>query len=168
VFLKLGLIVFILAVVTGGLAVLVTTVQGTPGSGLTAVTARGDLERLHVNTRFDNRARVNIRTWGAIELVTQRIEIAPGGTTGWHYHPGETFVVVQQGTVMLYQDEHCTVGVPYGPNTVFAQHPDDIHLARNQSTTETVVSFQTTFHPKTTPPTGLRIDAPSPGPGCPE
>ena len=164
-FLKLGLI---LAVATGVLAVLGTTALGTPVSGVTAVTARGDLDPLRVYTRFDNRARVNIRTFGAVELVTQRIEIAPLGSTGWHFHPGENVNVVQEGTLTLYHDEHCTVGVPYGPGTAFATHPDEVHLARNESTTETVVLFATYFQPKTTPPTAIRIDAPSPGPGCPE
>ena len=167
-FLKLGLIALILAVVTGVLAVLATTAQGTPSSGVTAVTARGDLAPLWVHTRFDNGARVRIRTRGPIELVTQRLEVAPLGTVGWHFHPGENVNVVQQGTFTLYHDEDCTVGIPYGPGTAFATHPDEVHLARNESTTETVVLFATYFHPKTTPPTAIRIDAPSPGPGCPE
>ena len=131
------------------------------------MTARGDLDPLKVNTHFDNGAKVKIQTDGPIELAMQRVEIAPGGTTGWHTHPGPTFVVVQQGTLMLYQDEICSAAIPYGPDTVFAQHPDDVHLARNEGTV-TVVAFQTTFHSKTTPPTPLRIDAPSPGAGCPQ
>ena len=169
-FLKLGLIGLILAVATGVLAVLGTTAQGTPASGVTAVTARGVLDPLWVNTRLANGARVRIKTRGAIELVTQRIEIAPLGSTGWHFHPGESVNVVQQGTVTLYHDEDCTVGVPYGPGTgtAFVTHPDEVHLARNESTTETVVLFATYFHPKTTPPTAIRIDAPSPGEGCPQ
>ena len=167
-FLKLGVIGLILAVVTGVLAVLGTTVLGTPASGVTAVTARGDLDPLWVNTRLPNRAMVRIKTRGPIEFVTQRIEIAPLGTTGWHFHPGENVNVVQQGTLTLYHDEHCTVGVPYGPDTAFATHPDEIHLARNESATETLVLFATYFHPKTTPPTAVRSDAPSPGAGCPE
>lgn len=167
-FLKLGLIVLILAVVTGVLAVLGTTARGTPSSGVTVQTARGDLARLRVYRRFDNRARVQIRTWGAIELVMQRIESAPLGSTGWHSHPGDNVNVVQQGTLTFYHDEDCTVGVPYGPGTTFVTHPDEIHLVRNESTTETVVAFSTQFQPKTTPLTAIRIDAPSPGAGCPE
>ena len=164
-FLKLGLI---LAGLTGVLAVLGTIALATPADGVTAVTARGDLDPLKVNTHFDNGAKVKIKTEGPIEFVTQRIEVAPLGTTGWHFHPGENLNVVQQGTVTLYHDEDCTAAVPYGPGTAFPTHPDEVHLARNESTTETVVLFATYFHPKTTPPTAIRIDAPSPGEGCPQ
>jgi len=165
VFLKLGLI---LAGLTGVLAVLGMTALATPASGVTAVTARGDLDPLKVNTQFDNGAKVMIKTKGPIELVTQRIEVAPLGTVGWHFHPGENVNVVQQGTVTLYHDEDCTAAVPYGPGTAFATHPDEVHLGRNESATETAVLFATYFHPKTTPPTAIRIDAPSPGEGCPQ
>ena len=164
-FLKLGLI---LAGLTG-LAVLGTTALATPASGvISVVTARGDLDPLKVNTHLDNGAQVKIKTEGPIEFVTQRVEIAPLGTLGWHFHPGENVNVVQQGTLTLYHDEDCTAAVPYGPGTVFATHPDEVHLGRNESTTETVVVFATYFHPKTTPPTAVRIDAPSPGEGCPQ
>ena len=163
--LKIALVVVGLA---GILGAFVTTALATPADGVTAVTARGALQRMTLKTKFDNGAQVKITTHGSIEFITQRVEIAPGGTTGWHFHPGETLVVVQQGTLALYHDEHCMVAVPYGPDTAFVQHPDDVHLARNNSATDTLVIFATYFHPKTTPPTPIRIDAPSPGAGCPE
>ena len=165
---KLRITVLVAVLLTGALAVLGTTVLATTGSGVSSVTARGDLDPLKVNTHFDNGAKVKIKIEGPIEFITQRVEIAPGGTFGWHYHPGETIVVVQQGTLTLYHHEHCTAAIPYGPNTAFAQHPGDVHLARNESATVNLVVFATYFHPKTTPPTAIRIDAPSPGAGCPE
>ena len=35
------------------------------------------------------------------EAVAARIEIAPGGTSGWHTHPGDEISVVNEGEVVL-------------------------------------------------------------------
>jgi hypothetical protein len=91
-----------------------------------------------------------------------------GWRSSWHSHLGENVNLVKQGTLTLYHDENCTVGVSYGPGAVFTTSPDEIHLARNESPTETLVFFATYFAPKTTPAQPVRIDQPSPGPGCPQ
>ena len=146
----------------GGTA-LATPVVGT----VTAETARGDLsERLQVNTSFDNGARVKINTKGAIEVITQRVVVAPGATLGWHTHPGENVNVIVQGTLTLYHAKKCAMGMAYGVGKSFATHPEDVHLARNEGT-ETLIFFATYFAPKMTPALPVRIDQPSPGPGCP-
>lgn len=161
------------AVVLAGLALLgssalVGAALATPSIGVTAEVARGELDRpLDVNISFDPETKVKIKTKGHIELATQRVVAVPGATFGWHHHPGPTMVVVLRGTVTLYHDEACTEGTAYGPGTAFHQNPDEIHLARNEST-EDLVLFATYLVPKTTPPIALRIDEPSPGVGCPE
>lgn len=33
------------------------------------------------------------------EFTVRRIEIAPGGTTGWHYHDGPVYAYVESGTL---------------------------------------------------------------------
>ncbi len=155
-----------------GLAMLALTLAGSAGATpvigtIVAENARGGLvEELNVNTRFDNRARVRLKTDGAIEVITQRIEAAPGSSFGWHSHPGENVNVVKQGTLTLYHDEDCTEGTEFGPGTSFATHPSEIHLARNEGT-ETLVFFATYFAPETNPLLPIRVDQPSPGPGCP-
>ncbi len=58
------------------------------------------------------------------------------------------------------------MAMPYGVGDSFATHPKDVHLARNEGTGD-VVFFATYFAPKTTPALPVRIDQPSPGPGCP-
>jgi quercetin dioxygenase-like cupin family protein len=141
----------------------------TPSSPLTVETARGELDRpLDVNMSFDSpgKTRVKIKTKGRIELATQRVVALPGDTFGWHSHPGPTVVVVLKGTLTLYHDEDCTHGIEYGPGTAFHQTPDEIHLAKNEGEEELVI-FASYFVPKMTPPIGLRIDKPSPGPECP-
>ena len=146
----------------------VSTALATPSSGVTAETARGELTApLHVNREFDNGARVKLKTSGPIELVAQRIVAEPGATFGWHHHPGENVNVVLQGTLTLYHDEACTVGIDYPAGKAFSTSPNQIHLAKNNGSTPLIL-YATYFMPKTTPPTPVRVDEPLPAPGCPQ
>jgi quercetin dioxygenase-like cupin family protein len=164
----------ILAVAIVGIlmAVAVGTALGTPASSpttpptLTAETARGPLvdRPLDVNWHFGPGSKVKLQTQGPMEQAVQRIVAQPGATFGWHSHPGPTIVTVLRGTLTFYHAEDCTEGIPYGPGTSFSNLPDEIHLARNEGSTELVV-FATYFVPVGTGP--LRIDQPSPGPDCP-
>lgn len=159
--------ILVLALIAG--AVLVGTAIATPVIGVTAETARGGLgESLRVNTKFDNGARVKLHTKGPIEVITQRIVAQPGATFGWHSHPGENVNVVLQGTVTIYHAKKCTKAIPYAAGSSFATHPKGVHLARNESATETVILYATYIAPKTTPALPVRIDEPSPGPECPQ
>jgi quercetin dioxygenase-like cupin family protein len=158
-----------IAALAVGLTVVGTTVLATPSSPeLVVVTARGSFaEPLKVNTKFANDAKVQLKTSGDVELITQRIEAPPGSTFGWHKHPGENVNVILQGTLTLYHDEHCSEGTDYGPGSAFPTHPDEVHLAKNNGA-DTIIFFATYFAPKTTPPTPVRLDAPLPAPGCPQ
>jgi quercetin dioxygenase-like cupin family protein len=140
----------------------------TPSSGVTAETARGPLvdRPLAVNWRFAPGSRVKLQTKGPMELAQQRIVAAPGATFGWHSHPGPTLVTVLRGTLSFYHAEACTDEIQYGPGTSFSNLPDEIHLARNEGAEE-VVLYANYFVPVSSPPLPLRIDQPSPGPGCP-
>ena len=153
----------------GALAAVALATPPSPAPTLTAETARGTFaEELNVNTKLLNDAKVRLKTQGAVELVTQRIVAQPGATFGWHHHPGENVNVVVQGTLTLYHDEDCTNGVAYSAGSAFPTHPDEVHLARNLSETETLILFATYFAPKTTPPTPVRVDEPLPAAGCPQ
>lgn len=140
----------------------------TPGSGVTAETARGALvdRPLAVNWKFEPGNRVKLQTKGPIEIAYQRIVAAPGGTFGWHSHPGPTLVTILRGTMSFYHAEDCTEEIQFGPGASFSNLPDEVHLARNEGTEELVV-YAIYFVPVKTPPVSLRIDQPSPGPGCP-
>jgi quercetin dioxygenase-like cupin family protein len=141
----------------------------TPVINATAETARGPLvdRPLKANWKFAPGDRVKLQTKGDVEVAFQRIAIAPGGTLGWHSHPGPTVVTVRAGTLSFYHAEACTDEIEYATGQSFSNLPDEIHLARNEGTTE-VVLFAVYFVPLKTPPVGLRIDQPSPGPGCPQ
>ena len=64
----------ILALALLAAGALAATALATPIIGMvTAETARGELDdRLQVNTRFDNGARVKLNTKGPIEIIMQR------------------------------------------------------------------------------------------------
>jgi quercetin dioxygenase-like cupin family protein len=159
-------LIFLLALTIS--SVLVGTALATPGSGVTAETARGlAAEDIDLKEKFDNGGKVRLQTRGPIEVATQRVVAEPGATFGWHTHPGPNVNVVLQGTVTLYHDEMCMEGIDYGPGTVFTTSPDEIHLARNLGS-ETVVIYGTYFVPLESPVVALRIDQPLPAPGCPE
>jgi quercetin dioxygenase-like cupin family protein len=141
----------------------------TPVINATAETARGPLvdRPLAVNWKFEPGNRIKLQTKGPMEIAFQRIAIAPGGTLGWHTHPGPTVVSVLRGPLSFYHDEACTEEIEFGAGTSFSNMPDEIHLARNEGAAE-VVLFAVYFVPVRTPPLALRIDQPSPGAGCPE
>lgn len=163
-----------IALVLAGLALLGSALVGaalaTPSDGVTAETARGELvdRPLDVDMSFDasRSTRVRLKTDGRIEVAVQRIVADPGGTFGWHSHPGPTIVTVLKGTLTLYHAEDCTHGIDYVQGTSFSNLPHEIHLARNEGTEELVI-FASYFVPVRTPPLVLRIDQPSPGPECP-
>ena len=148
---------------------LIGSAVATPVVSATAETARGPLvdRPLDVNWRFAPETKVKLQTQGPIEVAAQRIVIQPGGTLGWHSHPGPTVVTVLSGTMSFYHAEHCTQEIEYGPGTSFSNMPDEIHMARNEGSVDLVV-FASYFVPAGTPPVALRINQPSPGVGCPE
>ena len=147
---------------------LIGNALATPVISATAETARGPLvdRPLDVNWHFGPENKVKLQTQGAIEIAAQRIVIQPGGTLGWHSHPGPTVVTILRGTMSFYHAEHCTMEIEYGPGTSFSNMPDEIHMARNEGDVELVV-YASYFVSAGTPPVALRIDQPSPGPECP-
>jgi hypothetical protein len=71
----------------------------TPGSGIAAtILAKGTLAQpAHVET-----SDIHFHSNTALTLVTQRVELQPGGSSGWHMHPGLVLATVTQGTVTLH------------------------------------------------------------------
>jgi quercetin dioxygenase-like cupin family protein len=148
-------------------AIAVGTALGTPSSGVTAETYRGNVQgQLNLFTQFSPGVSARIKTKGAFEIVVQKIVAEPGATFGWHYHPGENVNVVAQGTLSLYHAKKCTLEITHPTGSGFTTSPDEVHLARNEGT-DTLIIYATYLVPKSSPPLPLRIDQPSPGPGCP-
>jgi quercetin dioxygenase-like cupin family protein len=158
----------IVGLVSLGVGLIGNALATTP-SGFTAETARGPLvdRPLDVNWRFGPENKMKLQTQGAVEIAAQRVVVAPGGTLGWHSHPGPTLVTILSGTMSFYHAEHCTMEIEYRQGQSFSNLPDEIHMARNEGSVDLVI-YASYFVPAQTPAVALRIDQPSPGPGCPQ
>lgn len=107
--------------------------------------------------------QARIKTKGSTDLYVLENRIVPGGSFGWHSHPGPSLVVVQSGALTLYRgdDPTCTPEVIQA-GSGFVDNGGDVHLVRNEGSVDTVVYVTSLV------PAGLarRIDEPSPG-NCP-
>jgi quercetin dioxygenase-like cupin family protein len=93
------------------------------------------------------------------DIAIVRVTIEPGGSTGWHHHPGVGLASVASGAVTFY-DEECDKTV-YEVGEGFLESHDEPMLVRNEGNVEAV--FYVTFIiPTKTPPEKLRIDDPQP------
>jgi len=70
----------------------------TMGVGFTSTpVARGNLGTFHVQSKF-NGYDVELKSHDNTDIAVANIVVAPGGHSGWHYHPGPVLVVVKTGT----------------------------------------------------------------------
>jgi len=148
-----------LALMTVGLAGLLVAVNAVPGaatppSGLTNVTlARGT--DLSVGT---------IAFQEGTDVVVAQITVIPGGSSGWHSHPGGAIVVVKQGELTVHRSvgSQCeTTG--YTAGQAFIERPGEVEDAVNTGTIPYVVFV--TF-PRVPQGGSARINLPDPG-TCP-
>jgi oxalate decarboxylase/phosphoglucose isomerase-like protein (cupin superfamily) len=114
------------ALASAGLIVLVFagTTVGTPGSAVISapILARGDfVDRVDVKVKFERDGNIIVANApDAGEVAVQEVTIAPGGTTGWHSHPGPVVVVVKQGTLTYIRaDGGVCTSTPYPAGTAF-------------------------------------------------
>jgi quercetin dioxygenase-like cupin family protein len=121
---------------TAGVAVIGTVVAavalGSPPSGIvvtTLVTANFD-ETVQINSD-----RVKFQTKDATDVRIQKLVFSPGGSTGWHHHPGLSMVTVESGAITLTKAD-CS-SKTYGPGlpngAVFAQGSDEVEQATSTS-----------------------------------
>ena len=101
----------------------------------------------------------------ACDTAYQQLTIQPGGFTGWHTHPGPTFVAVAQGEGTLY---HGMAGCPsfkYATGAGFMQPSTEVHNMRNEGSTPLVLWAFYALPPGTAN-AAIRIDQPQPA-ECP-
>ena len=148
-----------------GVAVLVVvaTALATPGLGVTSTTfAVGAFDAIHAKT-LSSSWQARIDTKGATDVHILENRIVPGGTFGWHSHPGPSIVVVRSGALTLYSgdDPTCTPHV-VAAGSGFVDDGGDVHVVRNEGSVDAVV-YVTSLVPHGA---ARRIDEPSPG-NCP-
>jgi quercetin dioxygenase-like cupin family protein len=156
----------IIIIITGGFLLLTPlTLAGaawaTPPSHAHSTT----LGRIQLGPFHETSPSFKLFSEDPTDTVVLTTTINPGGSTGWHSHPGPAFIVVVRGTLTLYDgnDLTCTPH-RYGPGTGFLDPGfGHVHIARNEGKTPvTVVQTYLDVPPGGSP----RIDEPSPG-NCP-
>ena len=143
----------------------------TPPSGFTGTTlALGRLGDVQVfnHLLLDGQPR---RIWlsmqktkGSSDLYVQSNVWQPGGTTGWHTHPGHSLIVVTAGTVTAYEgdDPSCTPHVYTVGQTFVDEGGDHVHVIRNE---DAAVEARTVAVQLIPAGAQRRIDAPA-NPAC--
>jgi quercetin dioxygenase-like cupin family protein len=136
------------AAVYGGMAL------ATPPSGLVNVLlARG-------TDASDGTIPIQMGT----DVVMAQITVDPGGSSGWHSHPGGAIIVVKTGAPTVYRaiGSQCQ-STTYGPGDAFIERPGEVDDVLNAGTAPYVLYV--TF-PRVPPGGSARIDEPDPG-TCP-
>lgn len=164
-------LIAMVAVATAALACKDTTTPtalshaGTPsftlavGFGSTSVD-RGNLGTFHIKSKaagYD----VDLKSHDNTDIVVANIGVAPGGHSGWHFHPGPVLVIVKTGTITFYMGDDPTCSPQVHPaGSAFLEEGGMVGIARNESTTDSAKVVATFFVPKGSP---TRIDADRPG-----
>jgi uncharacterized cupin superfamily protein len=104
------------------------------------------------------------KTQGLSDVYVQSNVWVPGGSSGWHTHPGHSLILVTAGTVTAYEgdDPGCAPHV-YSQGMGFVDPGGDhVHVLRNEGATEA-----RTITVQLIPAAAVRrIDAADPG-NCP-
>jgi len=135
-------------------------VLATPSAGVTAIpVAAGNLPPIDFLVKT-GAWKVDLRTKGQTDVTVVENHVAPGGSFGWHSHPGPSVVIVKSGTITFYRgdDPTCTP-LTYNAGDSFVDQGNVVHVGRNEGTTKLVV-VTVRFVPDGA---ATRIDQPSPG-----
>ena len=147
------------AVLTVGLAGLVTALSAapsgaTPPSGLTnTLLARGiDTSDGTIPLKFGT------------DIAMVQLTVNPGGSSGWHSHPGGAIVIVKQGELTVYKSvgSDCQA-TTYTAGQAFIERPGELDDVLNIGQVPYVLYV--TF-PRVPPGGSTRTDEPNPG-NCP-
>jgi len=156
---------FLFAIGAAALAALALggIVLATPASMVTTTPiAMGNLAPVNLNIKTGD-WKLDLRTKGESNVIVTESVVAPGGSFGWHSHPGPSFSVVKSGTLSFYRgdDPTCTAEI-YHAGDVLIDPGNAVHIGRNEGSVDLVL-IVTRLVPAGAP---ARIDVPDPG-NCP-
>jgi quercetin dioxygenase-like cupin family protein len=134
--------------ITGAVTVATVLMCGTaqatpPGPGVTA--------------RLISQTTVN-----GTDYTLREITVPPGQSTGWHYHDGPLYGVVNQGTLSHFDSTCASDGVyPTGSAIQEPAGAGNVHIGRNLGDTPLVLTVLYVL------PHGAPFSGDAPNPGCP-
>ena len=145
-----GVSVLLALVVVG--AALATPPSGQTSTSLTRATL-GEFKAKNDDIEVESQQR-------SADVAVVKVVLQPGGSTGWHHHPGVGLASVASGAVTFY-DEECNTTV-YEAGEGFLESHEPM-LVRNEG--NVVAEFYVTFIVPTET-TVLRNDVPEQPSGC--
>ena len=144
---------------------LIGTALATPPSGIvsgTVVARAGFVDSVDLKFKITGAdSHEIIRAPELQETVMQQIVIAPGGSTGWHSHPGPVVVLIKTGQLTVYSSEDPThTPHTYSAGEAFVESGQGLVQIAFNLGSQNVELWATYFD---VPPGGaFRLDAPQP------
>ena len=119
----------VLGVASYGVTALATAPSGVSVTPLAPV---AQFDEIHAKAKSGD-WQAKIETQGVSDLHVVQVTIQPGGTLGWHKHPGPSFVTVKSGNATFYEadDPTCTPHVIPTGSSLF-EPAGDVHIVRNE------------------------------------
>jgi quercetin dioxygenase-like cupin family protein len=131
----------------------------TPSQSLTTTILTGPVTLGEIDLKsISDIHHVKIKTQGDSDVYVVQNKIAPGGSTGWHSHPGISFVNVRSGVATEYHGDDPSTPHVFMAGTGFTEEAGGVHNIRNEGSAELeLIAFQII-------PAGAtrRIDQPQP------
>ncbi len=109
-------------------------------------------------------AGIEITTHGRKDILVTAITVDPGGTFGWHSHPGPVLVALSKGTLTVFDaTRHGCQRSTVTAGDAFVEDGHHVHLARNEGSVP--VELNATFLAR--PGTTEYLKTEPRQPGCP-
>lgn len=165
------------AVISLGFAGLLVALNAIPGAATPSVGFSST-----VLGRGTEMSHASLPLKHGLDIVVARITLTPGGSSGWHSHPGGAIAIIQQGEVTFYSpvakgdeqqgqsqsDEegggrhpHCVI-TRYTAGQSFVELPGEVGFAKNTGSIDTIIVATFPGVPVGVVG-GQRIDQPNPG-----
>jgi hypothetical protein len=171
---RLGMRRAVISLGFAGLFVAINAIPGaaTPSVGFSSV----------ILARGTEMSRASLPLKHGLDIVVAKITLTPGGSSGWHSHPGGAIATIQQGEITFYspvvkgEDEQgqsqsdqkgggrhpkCII-TRYTQGQSFVELPGEVGFAKNTGSIDTII---VALFPGV--PVGVvgaqRIDQPNPG-----
>lgn len=155
-----------------GVGLYSSSVRATPSTVTTTILAKSRFADIDLKAHSipANLWRAEIKTHGSSDVyvvdnkLAARTATTPGGTTGWHSHPGPSLIQVVAGTVTNYEgdDPSCTPHVYTAGMGFVDAGGKDVHMLVNEGS----IPAETIAVQLLPQDAVRRIDAPDPG-NCP-
>ena len=142
------------------LAVLLGLAAAALSSGAVYATPPSELTQVPL-ARGTNVADGTIPLQVGTDVAMSQITVQPGGSSGWHSHPGGAIIVVKEGSLTVYRSigGQCQTST-YSAGEAFVERPGEVDQVVNSGTGPYILFVTFPHVPQGESP---RTDIPDPG-----